>query len=43
MTNKQAAPGGFSEILGALSESDDILIFTHTNMDGDALGSALAL
>ncbi|MBQ1407972.1 MAG: bifunctional oligoribonuclease/PAP phosphatase NrnA [Eubacterium sp.] len=33
----------FAEIAKALSEAEKILIFTHQNMDGDALGSSCAM
>ena len=33
----------WAEIVKLIKESDDIVIMTHTNMDGDAIGSASAL
>ncbi len=33
----------YSDIIGHITEAEKILIFTHANMDGDALGSAGAL
>ena len=35
--------GRMTEIAGIIRESDSVLIFAHTNMDGDALGSSAAL
>ena len=32
-----------SEIAGCLKSADSILIFTHIAMDGDTLGSSIAL
>jgi phosphoesterase RecJ-like protein len=31
------------EIVSAISDAETIMIFPHENMDGDALGSAVAL
>ncbi len=33
----------YKEIIETILGANDILIFTHTNMDGDAIGSAVAL
>lgn len=35
--------GRMTEIAGIIRNSDSVLIFAHTNMDGDALGSSAAL
>ena len=40
MTMKEIRLDGFTE---ALAESHNIVITNHTNPDGDAMGSALAL
>ena len=33
----------FSEIIKRLNKANDVAIYCHTNPDGDALGSMLAL
>ena len=33
----------WTDIVKLIKKSDDIVILTHTNMDGDAIGSASAL
>ena len=43
MKNRKQTMGKWTDIVNCIKDSGSVVIMTHTNMDGDAIGSALAL